>query len=213
LCLGLGPFTAKVRDGHHGGRPLAGPGLDPQGIALAERRAQTRVDVREADSAARTVEHHRDPLRRDPGPVVDHAQLDVAAVHSGVDRDLAGPGASLDTVADGVLDERLHGHRRNDGAERLARNVDGDVKAAAETSLLESQVALDVLELLAEGDVRAPVAEQVARELGEVDQQLARLVRPRVDVPGDGGERVIDEVRRDLRAERSQLWLGFPVVR
>ena len=83
----------------------------------------------------------------------------------------------------------------------------GDVQAVAEAGLLEPQVALDVIELLAERHVRAAVSEQIPRELGEVDQQLARLLRPRVDVARHGGERVVDEVRRDLGPERPQLGL------
>ncbi len=67
-------------------------------------------------------------------------------------------------------------------------------------------------ELLAEGDVGPAVSEQVTRELGEVGQQLARLLRLCVDLAGDGGERVVDEVRRDLRPQRPQLGLGEALV-
>ena len=108
-------------------------------------------------------------------------------------------------MAHRVLDERLHRHRRDHGAPGLVRDVHRDVKAVAEAGLLEPQVSLDMVELLAEGHVRAAVAEQVPGELREVGQQLARLVRPGVDVARDGSERVVDEMRGDLGAQRPQL--------
>ena len=82
------------------------------------------------------------------------------------------------------------------------------MQAVAEAGLLEAQVALDVVDLLAERHVGAAVAEQVAGELGEVDQQLARLLGPGVDVAGDRRQRVVDEVGRDLGPQRAQLGLG-----
>ena len=122
-------------------------------------------------------------LGLDPAAVVDDPQLDVAAVDRGPSiATRPRPGAPLDPVSHGVLDQRLHRHRRDDRAARLGRDVDRDVQAVAEPRLLEAQVALDVVELLAERHVGAAVAEQVAGELGEVDQQLARLLGPGVDV-------------------------------
>ncbi len=111
-------------------------------------------------------------------------------------------------MADRVLDQRLHRHRRDDRVSGLRWNVDADAQAAAKAGLLEPQIALDVRDLLAEGHVWASVAEQVARELGEVDQQLPRLLGASVDVAGHGSQGVVDEVRRDLRAQRSQLGLS-----
>ena len=82
------------------------------------------------------------------------------------------------------------------------------VEAVPEPRLLEAEVTLDVVELLAQRHVRAAVTEQVARELGEVDQQLAGLVGPGMDVAGHGGQRVVDEVRGDLSPQRAQLGVG-----
>ena len=45
-------------------------------------------------------------------------------------------------------------------------------------------------------------AERVAGEVGELDEQLAGPHRIGADERGDRGERVVDEVRRDLRAQR-----------
>ena len=85
------------------------------------------------------------------------------------------------------------------------------MQAVAEARLFEPQVALDMIELLAERHVRATVAEQVTGELGEIDQQLASLFGTRVDVPGHRRQRVVDEMgeiwarsaRSSARASRS----------
>jgi hypothetical protein len=75
----------------------------------------------------------------------------------------------------------------------------------AEARLLEPQILLHVLQLVGERDVGPLAREGVADEVGELGQQLARLLRARVDERRDGGQRVVDEVRRDLGAQRAQL--------
>ena len=87
-----------------------------------------------------------------------------------------------------------------------------DVEPVAKAGLLEPQVALDVVELFGERHVGAPIAEQVAGELGEIDQQLARLLGVGMDVARDRGERVVDEMGRDLRSKRPELGLGEPLL-
>ncbi len=121
------------------------------------------------------------------------------------------PGSALDPVADGVLDQRLNRHRRHDGVAGLLGHVHGHVKLA-EPGPFQPQIALHVVELLGQRHVGAPVAEQVAGELGEVDQQLARLLRPRVDIARHRRERVVDEMRGDLCAQRAQLGLREPLL-
>ena len=73
------------------------------------------------------------------------------------------------------------------------------------------EVALDVVNLLAQRHVRAAVAKQVARELGEVDQQLSGFLRPGVDLTGHRRQRVVDEMGGDLGPQRAQLGLGQPL--
>ena len=85
------------------------------------------------------------------------------------------------------------------------------LQALAEAGPLEVQVLLHVVQLVGERDVGALARERVAGELGELGQQLARLLGPRVDVAGDRGQRVVDEVRRDLRPQRAQLGAREPL--
>src|SRR6202042_41152 len=128
------------------------------------------------------------------------------------DRDCTAVASALDAVPYGIFDQRLDRKRRDDRRPGLGWDREADVEAISEASLLEAQVALDVGELIGDGHVRAAVAEQVARELGEVDQQLPRLLGPGVGVPGQGGERVVDEVRADRRTWGSQPGLGEPLL-
>ena len=109
-------------------------------------------------------------------------------------------------MPDGILDQRLDRHRRHDGAPRLLRHADRHIQVR-KARALQPQIALDVLDLLSERHVRAAIPEQVAGELGEVDQQIARLLGPGVNLPGHGGQRVVDEMRGDLGPQGSQLGL------
>ena len=184
---------------------MAGLGLDLQRVAVAERRSQARVDVRESDPAADAGEQRRDALGLDPAAVVRDPQLHVAARDARLDRDPATVTAALDAVTDRVLDQRLDRERGDDRRPGLGRDVEADVKPVAEAGLLEAQVSLDVGELVGDGDIRPAVTEQISGELREVDQQLARLLGSGVDVARDGGERVVDEMRADLCPQRAQF--------
>src|SRR3712207_7402955 len=62
-----------------------------------------------------------------------------------------------------------------------------------------------VRQLVAERRVLPRGAERVAGEVGELDEQLAGADRVRADERGDRGERVVDEVRRDLGPQRPDL--------
>ena len=56
-------------------------------------------------------------------------------------------------------------------------------------------------------------AERVPGEVGELDEQLAGPHRVGADERGDRGERVVDEVRRDLRPQRPHLGAVEPGAR
>ena len=204
---GSAVLADEVGDGHDRRRAPPQLGLELQRVALAERRSQAAVDVGQADAAARAGQEPGQPVGVDPAAVIGDPQLDVLAHDAGAHRHPSRARASFDAMTDGILHQRLHRHRRYDRPQRLGRHVDRHPQRV-KPGLLEAQVALDMLELLGQRHVRAAVAEQVAGELGEVDEQLARIVGAGVDVAGDGGQRVVDEVRRDLGAQRTQLGPG-----
>ena len=82
-------------------------------------------------------------------------------------------------MAHRVLDQRLQRQHRHDGLKHLGRDLEPHVEPIAEARTLEAQVLLDVVQLVGERHVGALAAERVARELGELGQQLARLLRAR----------------------------------
>ena len=141
--------------------------------ARARCRARSRAP-RPASAAARA-------LGSIPVAVVGHAQLDVGAEVDALDLDRAALGAGLDAVAHGVLDQRLQRQHGHDRLQHLRVDLHAHAQPLAEARLLEPQVLLDVAQLVGERDVRPLAGERVADELGELGQQLARLLRPRVD--------------------------------
>src|SRR5581483_11441436 len=98
---------------------------------------------------------------------------------------------ALNSVTHRVLHERLHRHGRHDRVPGVGGHVDLDVQDVPEARLLQSQIALDVVDFLAQGYVRASIPEQVAGELREVDQKLTGLIGPDVNVAGHCGQRVV----------------------
>jgi sporulation protein YlmC with PRC-barrel domain len=109
-------------------------------------------------------------------------------------------GGALDPVPHRVFHERLQGQHRHDGRQDLRRHLQPHPEAVAEAGPLQVQVLLDVVELVGQRHVRALAAERVARELGEVREQLARLLRPGVDVARHGRQRAgrCDRPRRNV---------------
>ena len=110
-------------------------------------------------------------------------------------------------MADGVLDQRLHAEERHCDGEHLRCDPQPHLQTVPEPGLLQQQVALHRPELLGERRVLAVAAERVAGEVRELQQQLAGPVGVGAHEAGDRAERVVDEVRADLRAERPDLRL------
>ena len=111
-----------------------------------------------------------------------------------------------------VLHQRLEREHRHDRLQHLGVDLHAHAQPLAEARLLEPQVLLHVAQLVGHRHVCALARERIADELRELGQQLARLLRARVDEGGDGGERVVDEVRRDLGAQRTQLGAREPLA-
>ena len=124
------------------------------------------------------------------------------------DRDAAAALLRLEAVPHGVLDERLDREERHDRREHLGGDLQRHLQPVAEPGALEAQVAVDRAQLLGHGREVAVPAERVAREVGELEHELAGLRGVGVDERRDRVERVVDEVRADLRAERAHLGLG-----
>ncbi len=116
-------------------------------------------------------------------------------------------------MGDGVLHEGLqaqegHGHRQH-----LAHDVHDEAQLVAEARPFEQQVAVDAGELVGERGEVARAAQGVPGEVGEVQQQLAGAVGVGARERGDRGQRVADEVRRDLRPQGPRLGVQCPPPR
>ena len=92
-------------------------------------------------------------------------------------------------------------------AER-GRHVDPHPQAIFEPGVLDIQVRLDQLQLAAERRELAFRSQHAAQERGQPHQRRERARRRGLDQVADGGERVEQEVRVDLGAQRPQLGLA-----
>ena len=179
----------------------------------AEGRLQPRVDVRRARSRAPRRPARAPPPRRViPAPPSLTRQLDVGVEVGAEDLDRHGPAADSTPwrtafSTSGCIDSTGTTAVSTSGA-TLTRTS----QPVAEARLLEPQVLLDVVQLVGQRHVGAVAAERVAGELGELGQQLARLLGLVWIEFGHRGQRVVDEVRRDLGAQRAQLGLREPLL-
>ena len=88
------------------------------------------------------------------------------------------------------------------------RHVDPDAQALLEARVLDVEVRLDQLELASERGELAFRAQHAAQQRRQAHQRLERAGRRRLNQIADRRQRVEEEVRVDLRAQRPQLGLG-----
>ncbi len=110
-------------------------------------------------------------------------------------------------MADGVLNQRLDSKERDLEAQDLRGDLQTHLDPVLESGLLEQHVPLHGGQLLLKGGEVTCTAQAVPGEVCEVDDELSRFDRVRGNGRGDGVEAVVDEVRRDLAAQGSQLCL------
>lgn len=120
---------------------------------------------------------------------------------------LAGGAGAAHAVLDGVLDQRLQAQERHQHGQHLRGHLHAEAQLVAEAGALQQQVAVDAGQLVGQGGEVVRAAQRVPGEVGEVEQQLAGPRGVGADERGDRGERVVDEVRRDLRAQGAHLGL------
>ena len=168
------------------------------------RSSAAALDVRDPHPVPLALEQGLGALLVHPDAVVGDAQLHVLPdlARGDLDPPLA---TAFDPVSDRVLDERLQREHGNDSLQHLGRHLKANLQEVAEAGALEPKVLLDVVELIGEGDIGALTTECIARELGELREQLTCLLGLGADVSGDRGERVVDEVRGDLSTQRAEL--------
>jgi hypothetical protein len=126
----------------------------------------------------------------------------------GGNADEAATGLGGDAVFDGIFDERFEGE--NGDAEGEGGGIDGEFGAevAAEAKLFDFEVSADDGEFLLERDEGVVVAEEVAKDVGEVEDGLACALSIGGDDAVEGIEGVEEEVGVDLGLEGAEFGLG-----
>ena len=101
-------------------------------------------------------------------------------------------------MLDGVLDERLQEEPRQEDRARVLRDVPLEVERPGVASLQYRGVLLEPRDLLLER-LQLVVVERVAQQIAEACDEAAGLARVVGHEPGDGVERVEQEVRLEVR--------------
>ena len=116
------------------------------------------------------------------------------------------PVTFVDAVLDGVLHQRLQRHVRDVEIFRFQIVVYMNVR---EADLLNGQVALQMVQLLPERDHRVGggAVDVVPQIIGETVGHFLRGLRVFRTEAGNGGQRIVDQVRIDLQHDRVQLAL------
>src|SRR6185503_19199355 len=111
-----------------------------------------------------------------------------------------------DAVLDGILEQWLQRHRRQQARRGFAADAQVGGELRAEASLLDREEVLAQRDLLAQRDALALRQRQrAAEELREIHRHLARGGRIEARERADRVEAVEQEVRVDLGAQHLQL--------
>jgi hypothetical protein len=143
---------------------------------------------------------------------VAHLQVEHSVLSPGAYLDQARAGACGDTVADGVLDERLEDQGRYLRGKSLGRDVGLHSKPIAEPMSFDFQVAPSKAELVLQRKfLRIPKLQRAAQQVGHVCDQVHRLIdEPLADMNGNSMQGVEKKVRMQLHPQYSQLSLCEP---
>jgi hypothetical protein len=191
--------TEGDRDDHLGSAPVAAAERERLVVAVERGEPPPRIaDARALDER---------PVRRQAHAVVGDAQHEAVAARGGLarrahrERDRAALGG--EPVLEGVLDERLQKEPWHLGGAERVGHVERHGKAVAEADLLDLEVEAEHVALLGEGaGGRLARLERAAQQLGELDDHRVRARRVGPHHPRDRVERVEEEVRPQLHAQR-----------
>src|ERR1700693_2806875 len=132
--------------------------------------------------------------------------------------DFAAFEARGESVLDGMFYHGLKQHAGDEGFESLVVNFLEDLKlVATEANHFDVKIIVDEFELFAQRDEGFMLAQEAAKNVGELEDYAARHVGIKTDERGDGVERVEKEVGIDLGSERvharfqQELLIGFEV--
>ena len=147
--------------------------------------------------------------RRQPGPVVHDGEPEPAALDAGDDGDRPALLARRDGVLHRVLDERLQQQRGHERGFRPLVDVELEPQAVAEAQLLDAEVEIQRVELLAQRHfLHRVLVERVAQELGQPrDGEVGGAVLAVKHERRYRVQRVEEEMRVQLVAQHLELRL------
>src|SRR5262249_28675236 len=131
--------------------------------SIAVQDLQSRPEIGDANAAV-----GRTRIAVELRAVVLNRDEEVSVVAYRRDGHRSSEDAPRDPVLDGVLRQRLEQQVRNQGAQQVWRNVQASAKTLAEANLLNLEIALQVVDLLAERHLRSMrILRGAAQELAE----------------------------------------------
>src|SRR5580704_10038200 len=167
---------------------------------VAVEQAEAFVNIADADSAA---VNFSEALGGDAQAVVFDFNEQAALDATGAEVDFAAFEARGETVLDGIFDHGLKQHARDKSFESLVVNFLEDLKlVAAEANDFDVEIIVDEFELFAQRDEGFVLAQEAAKNVGELEYYAAGHVGIETDERGDGVERVEKKMGIDLAGER-----------
>ena len=132
----------------------------------------------------------------------------------GCNPDRASLSSFRNSMLDRVLDDRLQNQRWNLGQKELAGNVDTQLKPLNKPRLLDLQIFLRELHLLAQRHLLpCRILEDAPHEIAQLGNHVhCCLVPPLADKPRNSAERIEEKVRLDLSSQCLKLSLREQLV-
>src|SRR6516165_6170136 len=163
---------------------------------------QTSAQVANADAG---VSHL--PVGRGLRAVIVDTQAEIPVVAGTGDAHGPSGGAFGNAVLDGIFHQRLQQEVGNLYTQQLGRNVHADFEPLSKANLLNVDVALQILDFLSKGHLRAVrILRSAPQKLTEPDDHAYRGIIPAIAYqPGDGIEGIEHEVRLYLAAQGREL--------
>ena len=135
-------------------------------------------------------------------------RVDFAATQEDIDADHTRSTRRLDTVVDGILQQRLQHQWRNKRVTGHVLDVPLDLQTLAETHLLQIEVLPAQRDLVCERSELSVVAHQYAEQIGKVFQRSLGPARLGAHQRKHRSDAVEQEMGPDPRLQRLQTCLG-----
>jgi integrase len=175
--------------------------IEVRGPVVQALQAQTRI----AQPRACVLDEVE--VGRQARAIIANREVQLPAIDRGRELQAARPGSSRETVPEGVLNDWLQKKRRHRAPFRVGRDGVRHVESITEARSLQFDIALHERGLLRQrGRMLAPPVDGFAQKLAQLEQhRQGTIARPGPNQRRDRVQRVEQEVRLDLQAQRVEL--------